>query len=357
MMMMMDSASDDRSGYAPTYYPGTPNVAEAQRLNVGIGQSLTDINLSLVQTRTARVSGTAVGSAGKPLSGGFIMVIQRSGAMFMASGGGQIRPDGSFSISNLAPGEYTFQAQVPGAMGPFEGETAMANVTVNGDDITGVQLMGVRPATITGRIVVDPAEAASVQPSSFRLMAMAKTEDLPMMGGGAGKVNDDFTFELKVRPGAQLIRLNQGPGARTLMVKSVRLGGADVTDSGIDVRAGQDIDGVEVELTSRVSEVSGVATNARGVPSKDYTVVLFPQDSERWGWQSRYIGTGRPDQDGRFKVRNLPAGNYLAIAVDYLEPGEANDPEFLERVRDKAITFSLGDGETKTLDLKLTSMS
>src|SRR5205814_4996396 len=32
--MMMMGESDDRSGYAPTYYPGTPNVAEAQRINI-----------------------------------------------------------------------------------------------------------------------------------------------------------------------------------------------------------------------------------------------------------------------------------------------------------------------------------
>ena len=53
----------------------------------------------------------------------------------------------------------------------------------------------------------------------------------------------------------------------------------------------------------------------------------------------------------------LPAGSYYAIAVDYVEPGESNDPDFLERVRTKATTFSLNDGETKTLDLKLNSSS
>jgi hypothetical protein len=51
--------SDDRSGYAPTYYPGTPNVAEAQRITVGIGQQLTDMNMALVPARTARISAPA----------------------------------------------------------------------------------------------------------------------------------------------------------------------------------------------------------------------------------------------------------------------------------------------------------
>src|SRR6185503_13559905 len=37
--------SNDRTAYAPTYYPGTVNVAEAQRLTVTAGQTITSINL------------------------------------------------------------------------------------------------------------------------------------------------------------------------------------------------------------------------------------------------------------------------------------------------------------------------
>src|SRR5438876_1055418 len=63
-MMMMADTSDDRSGYAPTYYPGTPDASQAQRITIGLGQAVTDINLALVPTRTARISGTAVDSNG-----------------------------------------------------------------------------------------------------------------------------------------------------------------------------------------------------------------------------------------------------------------------------------------------------
>jgi hypothetical protein len=135
------------------------------------------------------------------------------------------------------------------------------------------------------------------------------------------------------------------------------MNGIDVTDTGIDFAAGGEYSGIEVELTNHPPEVSGVVTNARGEPVKDYSVILFPQDREKWQGNSRYISSSRPDQDGRFKVRSLPPGSYYAIAVDYAEPGESNDPDFLERVRSKATTFSLNDGEAKTLDLKLNSSS
>ena len=45
--------------------------------------------------------------------------------------------------------------------------------------------------------------------------------------------------------------------------------------------------------------------------------------------------------------------SYYAIALEFIDPNESGDPEFLDRIRTKATMFSLNDGETKTLDLKL----
>ena len=86
--------TDDRSGYAPTYFPGTPNMAEAQKVTVGLGQMVSDINMALIQTRTARVTGVAVDSQGRPLMG-MVMTVPRGDSMMMMLGPpGQIRPDG-----------------------------------------------------------------------------------------------------------------------------------------------------------------------------------------------------------------------------------------------------------------------
>ena len=138
-------------------------------------------------------------------------------------------------------------------------------------------------------------------------------------------------------------------------LKSVKQRGSDVTDTGIEFRPNEEASGIEVELTNQATEVSGAVTNSRSEPVKDYTVVVFSRDRERWGYMSRFFQTGRPDQDGRYKVKALPAGNYYAVALDYVEPGEATDPEFLDRVKDRAVSFSLNDGETKTIDLKISS--
>jgi hypothetical protein len=57
-----------------------------------------------------------------------------------------------------------------------------------------------------------------------------------------------------------------------------------------------------IELTNRVTETTGLVTDDRGEPVKDYAVVIFARDRQKWGAPSRWIRTARSDQDGRFKI-------------------------------------------------------
>ena len=95
----------------------------------------------------------------------------------------------------------------------------------------------------------------------------------------------------------------------------------------------------------------------KGEAVKDYSVVVFPADREKWTPNSRYVKTARPDQDGRYKVTGLPPGEYRVIALDYVDSNEWNDPDFLERVRSKTSAFSINEGETKSVDLRITPAS
>jgi len=62
--------------------------------------------------------------------------------------------------------------------------------------------------------------------------------------------------------------------------------------------------------------------------------------------------------DGRSKLSGLPPGAYYIIALDYLDTtGDWNEPESLDRLRSKAAVFSVNEGETKTMDLKIATVS
>jgi hypothetical protein len=51
----------------------------------------------------------------------------------------------------------------------------------------------------------------------------------------------------------------------------------------------------------------------------------------------------------------MPPGTYLVAALDYLDEGEWQDPEFLERLRESASRATIREGETKTVNLQLQS--
>jgi hypothetical protein len=65
------------------------------------------------------------------------------------------------------------------------------------------------------------------------------------------------------------------------------------------------------------------------------------------------VRTARPDRTGRFLISGLPAGSYLAVALEFIEPGEKSNPEFLERLKGVATSVRLSDAEKKSMTLKL----
>jgi hypothetical protein len=276
--------------------------------------------------------------------------------------GGMVKADGSFMLSGLAPGEYVISVSSPSLPGGTAGdvpESATAHITLAGQDVDGVQLVAARLSTLSGRIVAtDAAQAQALRPTGIRLIVTSKDpEPVFLPGVGQSSVNDDGTFSLPSRPGSVRINVitDLSANASAWTLKAVRLNGVDVTDAGLDVVTNQDVGGLEVEVTNRVGTLSGLVTNNRGDVLTDYSAIVFTQDRERWSEPARYFRTGRPDQDGRYKVTGLPAGEYFAIALDSVDPNEATSPEFLERASTRAIRFTLGDAETKSVDLKLTT--
>lgn len=350
MMFINGSTTGDDAGYAVTYYPGTASLADAQKLSIGLGGSVSDVTLMLVQTRTARVTGTAFDGQGRALKQGSVMMLSRNGVMNVLPVSAMIRPDGTFNISGVVPGEYVVRAMIPGQPGT-PAESSMAAISVNGTDITDLRLEPLRPITVSGHVVLDPVAARSFKPETMRLNAQPSEPGLlsgPLPPPAA--VRDDLTFDFKATPGPSIVRLAPTPG---WMIKSVSLNGADVTD-GLTFRS-DDVSGLEVELTNRVPDLSGQVTNGNGDAVLDYYVVVFPQDQDLWNAPGNgRTGLSRPDDQGRYRFRALRPGTYYVVAVEHVQTGEWMDPTWMESVRSRATRVTLNEGDTLVADLKLT---
>ena len=367
------TGSTPTSGYAPTYFPGTPSASDAQKVTLIAGQENQSVDFALVAVRLAKVTGIVVGSEGKPLSGAMINLAPASRGDFVLNMGGSARTnqDGAFTLPSVAPGDYTLQANSMQVITSSEGGNTMVfrmsggpggdgsqefgslPLSVAGEDIPNLVLVTSKGSAATGRVTF---EDGTKPPSTnnIRITAMSADAEGPGMafgGLGGGALKPDGAFELKGLSGTRLIRaVNLPPG---WALKSVRLNGVDVTDTGIEFKSG-DVAGLEVALTSRVTTVTGSATGGDGAALKDYTVVIFSDNGELWRVpNTRWVAGRRPDQEGRFKFDSLPPGTYHAVAVDYIPQGEWNDPDVLERLKGKGRRFTLGEGANETLTLKL----
>lgn len=354
------------TGFAPTYFPGAANPAEAQRVAVALGQEAV-ADVTLVPSRLVKVSGTIVDSTGKPVQNGFIRLTTPGEFSPMSGAMGRIRESGAFTISGVPPGSYTLVASTRGG-GPMRqgppandeaAEAASLPITVGNEDVEGVLVTTSKGGRAVGQVVIESG-VANVTPTSLRVSTYSADDETSGgfgfgggPGGGFGEVKPDWTFELRNLFGRVGVSVS---GASGLQLKGVYLDGRDVTDAGFEVKPQQVIRGLEVVLTDKRTELSGAVTDARGQPVRDYTVVVFAEDEGKWSVVSqRYIRTARPDQDGRYLVSGLPAGEYLAVALDYLdqETGGAQNPELLARLRNLATSVRLGEGEKKTIDLKV----
>jgi hypothetical protein len=374
--------SSPSSGYAPTYFPGTHSGADAQRISLAAGQDVQNTDFALVPVRLAKITGVVITSDGKPLDSAMVTTTpagrgaDAGGAMMMMGGGnGRTNNQGAFTINGVPPGDYNLNVRTvrtmttgdggnmvftstiggPGGVGD-DAEFAVLPITVAGEDLANVTIVTSKGVTARGTLSFDggtkPANLAAI-----RLMASpVDVESGPMMMGASSTVKPDGTFEIKGLSGSRIIRASGLPPG--WMLKSIRLGGTDITDTGTDFKAGADVTGLEVVFTSRLTEINGGVTSANGTALKDYTVVIFSDNPDHWTLpMSRWVTGTRPDQEGRFRVRNMPAGSYYAIAVDYVEQGAWSDPELLDRLKSRAKRITLTEGETETLDLKLSEGS
>ena len=125
-------------------------------------------------------------------------------------------------------------------------------------------------------------------------------------------------------------------------------------DTPLEVRAGQKIADASLVFSDRQTEVNGSVIDTQGRPVTELTVLAFPTDSTLWRPQSRQIMTTRPDQNGQFQLRGLPAGEYFVTTIDPQQPGEWFDPAILEQQRADAFRLLLPEGGSRTQDFKIT---
>jgi hypothetical protein len=138
------------------------------------------------------------------------------------------------------------------------------------------------------------------------------------------------------------------------VMKSVVVEGDELIDTPVDLGGRATLSNMVITVTNRLTTVRGQVSDARGLPVRDYVVVMVPAETFDTGIMARRVRAVRPGLDATFTARGLRPGRYLVTAVEALEEGLQFSPEFQQHVRRLGQELSLREGETATLSLRLT---
>jgi hypothetical protein len=344
------------AGYLPSYYPNTVDPAKAQAISVRPGDEIRSVDFLLRASRFVTVRGRVIceicGNSGR--SGRVSLQTQGAGLAHALQGlDDNFRPkDGNFVLRNVPPGSYDLTASYTGSEST-DWHLGRRQLEVGNSDVDGVTITISRGVDISGRLTWEGIPAND--PSSLHLRLQALGQDQPYFSQPT--VKPDGTFQFKNVPeGSYRPVVHLYGRAEKLFLKSARYGSATITDAGFTVQPGADLS-LELTVSSRVAQLSGVVLDADSLPVAGATVVLIPDPPHRGVVEQYKAAT--TDQNGKFTLAGLTPGDYKVFSWDSVDESEEEfgndwfDPEWLKPYETKGESVHLEESDKKSVNLAL----
>jgi hypothetical protein len=170
---------------------------------------------------------------------------------------------------------------------------------------------------------------------------------MTVRGQAWSTIDENGRFHIPNVSGPLLFRGNDIPS--TLVLKTVTLNGTDITDTPYDTGNGN-VDGISITFVQQ-AQISGTARNGNAEIVHEYRVLLVPAAATSDVQSRRFIRTATSDQNGRFQIGGLIAGEYMGIAVSSIENGQEWDPAFRRSAVRSGKRFAIAEGQTLTIEL------
>ena len=351
-----------RSIYATLYYPGSPTVAGAQRIDL---REDATANIAFGPVTLSEVTGIVLDGDAQLVAGRAMLIEARQQGLVSSSRSGTIQPDGTFAIRHVPPGNYVLQVlgDGPGRTGLFAAQALSV-----GDTPVRVTLKASHGTSVEGRLVVEgvveplrndlpvvmggTVSIGGVSPSGFQVMPVALGDQARTESRMAVIGSSEFFITGLFGPTAFSLRRGF---ADDWYLKSFTINGVDISDTGFDFGAQPaTITDTQLVLSRNGASVSGTL---RQSASNNYFVVAFSTSREHRFAFSRRVKFARAGADGSFRIAGLPPGDYFVAAVDHIEGtadgGEWQNPELLLRLESGAERLTLVEGQAGTVSLRL----
>jgi hypothetical protein len=392
--------------YPAAFSGGAQKPVPSAAVAIDFGTDLTGLDVRLEPVPAYRVSGVVQGPPDARANLFLRLLAEGMEDLGVGSEAGTtlVGPDGSFVFANVPAGRYLLDAPVaineyvidgppltmfygariprplglmtrsgsdtarvaePGIGFSVTGQVSSGRywgrtqVTVSARDESNVAVTLRPAAAMSGQMVVDRADPNG-PPLPRRFFFHLETATGNPWQGSSYNVTDPSLaaeqFVIRgILPGLYVFR----PTAPGWFVKSAIIDGRDYAHIPVDVSAGDDISGAVVTFTNAPGQITGTVRNTSGSTVNRGFVVVFPVEPDRWvnyGMSPARIRSVRVSSESSFLARPLPAGDYYAIAVPESLKDAWKEPDFFQRAQHLATRVSIGWGETRTVDLRLSQI-
>ena len=323
------------SEYAPVYYPGVGQVAQAEVIPLRAGDEV-EADVSLRHIKTARVAGRVVGPDG-PAKHAWVSLEPVDDDYPSTQYQDSTDDKGAFALQGVVPGSYTLHVyQNSGQMEDYRMSSSQ-KVEVEGEDIPALSIALGRGTTVAGRVTVFGAGTPTLDRIRVVLGGLGDEE-----WSGQAMVKKDGMFELaSVNDGSH--RLNVWGLEQGWFVKSAQLGMNDVLENGLQVEKGAASGRLEIVISSACAVLDGAVVD-EDKPLVGARVHIAPDPETPY---NRFrADSGRTDQMGRFTFACVPPGKYRVTART---PTSADGEIF----RSESESVALSEHGHRSLELKI----
>lgn len=349
-----DRQSARRLRYVRTCHPSATDASEATEVPLVQGD-VDGVEIRMQRRPLFIVAGHVVTADGTPPDNAQIHLTRIEG--LGASGTGtRLAANGSFRVSDVVPGTYEVSAQFGRSERSFEPDERQpqwggVRFDVTTADVDGIVVTLKRGAAVKGSVVYeDPPQAPPTGPVQVMARpANSSTGSRPQ--AMPATVADDGTFELKGLFG-ELTLYTGGSSPRGYVLKSVLYKGRDIAFIPTEFD-GDPAHQIQVVLTSRTAILSGRVLDDTGAPAAAM-VIHFPADPLRRSGFPR--GWGSSGEDGRYRIPQVIAGDYLIAAVKPADAESLTLPEDYDRLAAVAERVTVLENDRRTADLPLVSV-
>ena len=325
------------------YYPAAISPIQAQTLPVQPGEEVTAIDMTIRPIAIPNLSIVVAGSAGAASVIRYELTPDGRTDDALSTERGLLHV-GEPEMLQTFPGDWNLLVD-GGAAG-----AAYSHFTVGDSDMT--MQVALKPlVTIKGRLLVDGRPRSGGGRMAVEAAPRGFPERLALLFGHVAQTNPDGTFAVDAVQGPVEIRLRNPPAGWTL--QAVTVGDRTLPDTWMDLNSGAPVTDVTLQVSTHPPELSGTVLDGSGQPVFGDSIIVFPKDPALLGNPARWTRWIKPDATGHFAIRDLPQGEFYAVALRDVDDAVWETQAYLDALRPQAVPVTLTAGRVATVSLVL----